>query len=99
MMADLNHEVYGYMWGASEWHVTGTLKHFDARELLSGLALPTLFTCGEHDEARPDTVRGHAALVPGSQVHVFADASHMTSLEQPEAYRRVVGDFLAAHDD
>ena len=94
-LADMNLEVYGYMWGASEFTVTGTLLDFDATRDLPSLDLPTLFVCGRYDEAQPETVRQQADLVPGARFEVIEDASHMTMLEQPEAFWGVVGGFLA----
>ena len=63
------------------------------RELPS-LDLPVLFTCGELDEARPETVRRHAARVPGARVVELAGASHLPLLECPEPYWSAVGAFL-----
>lgn len=98
LVADINTAVYGHMWGSSEWHVTGTLAGFDARPVLPELSMPLLFTCGEHDEARPETVRAQAALAHGARVHVFAGASHLTQLEVPDDYRAVLSEFVTAHD-
>ena len=98
LFEDINQNVYGHMWGASEWHVTGTLRDFDARPVLADLDMPVLFLCGEHDEARPATVRAHAALAPDARVHVFPDASHLTSFETPDEYRRVLVEFLSSID-
>ena len=94
MLQDINLDVYGRMWGSSEWNATGTLGDFDARGILPTIDVPTLFLAGEHDEALPETVRAHAGLVPDSTVHVFGGASHMSYIEVPEDYRRVVGGFL-----
>ncbi len=93
-IGDMNPDVYGLMWGASEWHVTGTLRDFDARGLLREIAVPVLFLAGEHDEARPETVREHAALVPDAEVVVLPGAAHMTYCEVPDAYRRAVTGWL-----
>jgi proline iminopeptidase len=98
MLHGINKDIYGHMWGSSEWHVTGTLRDFDARTVLPGIELPLLFTCGEHDEARPETVRAHAALAPNARVHVFDGASHLVQLEKPDEYRRVLAEFVATHD-
>ena len=94
MFAQVNDEVYGHMWGASEFTVTGTLREFDVTADLPSLDLPVLFTCGELDEARPGTVRRHAALVPGARVVELAGASHLPLLECPEPYWGAVGAFL-----
>jgi proline-specific peptidase len=93
--AQMNLQVYGHMWGASEFTVTGTLREFDVTPQLSSLDLPVLFVCGEHDEARPDTVRQHAALVPGAECSVIADASHTPHLEEPAQFWDRVVRFLA----
>jgi proline iminopeptidase len=95
LLAELNTDVYGRMWGSSEWHVTGTLAGFDARAVLPTLEVPVLFTAGEHDEARPSTVRAQAALVPDAEVHVLPGASHLTYVEVPDQHRAVVAGFLA----
>ena len=95
MMAELNTDVYGPMWGASEWHVTGTLGGFDARPVLPAIDVPVLMLAGEHDEATPETVRAQAELVPDATVHVFPGASHMTYVEVPDDYRTVLTGFLA----
>lgn len=93
MFADINTDVYGHMWGPSEFTVVGTLSGFDATPVLRGLELPALFVCGQYDEAAPPTVRRHAALVPGARFEVLADASHMTMLEQPDAYWALIAQF------
>jgi pimeloyl-ACP methyl ester carboxylesterase len=98
LVSGINASVYGHMWGSSEWHVTGTLADFDVRPVLPGLTLPVLFTCGEHDEARPDTAQAaQAALAPDARVHVFAGASHLTQLV-PDEYRRVLSEFVSAYE-
>lgn len=98
MVAGINPAVYGTMWGSSEWHVTGTLADFNACPWLPELTMPLLFTCGEYDEARPETVCAQAALARDARVHVFPGASHMSQLEAPDQYRHVISQFFAAHD-
>jgi proline iminopeptidase len=97
IVAGTNRQVYGLMWGASEFTVTGTLRDFDARPSLPDLDMPVLFTFGEYDEARPETVEQHRRLVPGAAMHVYEGASHVTCFEVPDAYRAVVSGFLAEH--
>lgn len=90
-----SHAVYGLMWGASEFTVTGTLKHFDVTGRLPELHLPALFTCGRYDEATPATTEHYARLVSGAGFHVFENSGHMPPVEEPQAYLRVVRDFIA----
>ncbi len=80
--------------GSLEFTVTGTLREFDVTADLPSLDLPVLFTCGEFDEARPGTVRRHAAPVPGARVVELPGASHLPLLESPEPYWSAVRTFL-----
>jgi proline iminopeptidase len=91
-------EVYEYMFGPSEFTQTGTLKNRDLSESLHLIKIPVLFTCGEYDEARPESVRFFQHLIPGSEAYVFEGASHSHHLEKQEEYHRVVGEFLRKND-
>ncbi|MGE4552660.1 MAG: proline iminopeptidase-family hydrolase [Desulfovibrionaceae bacterium] len=92
--AHMNAEMYGLMWGPSEFTVTGRLKDFDLTDRLGGITVPTLLTCGEFDEATPESMRHFAARIPGAKVVVFKGGSHMHHLEQPRLYKHVIEDFL-----
>jgi proline iminopeptidase len=90
----LNTQIYFYMWGPSEFHPTGTLKDYDRVNDLAQIDVPTLFVCGEYDEATPESTRIYSARVQGSKFHVIENASHVPYLEQPEAYLSVLQNFL-----
>ncbi|MEO8268987.1 MAG: alpha/beta fold hydrolase [Aureliella sp.] len=63
--------------------------------LLPSLATPTLVITGQEDSiAPPDATRKWAAVMPNSQCHVLADAAHLTPIEQPQQFNRLVHDFL-----
>jgi proline iminopeptidase len=96
--AQLGMAVYGYMWGPSEFTGTGTLKDFDVTDSLGMIRVPTLFTAGEYDEARPATVRYYASLIPGAEVIVIPRAAHLTMQDSPEENIRVVREFLREVD-
>ena len=98
MMDDTNVEVYGTMWGASEFTVTGSLRTYDVTNQLHEIKLPSLFLCGRYDEATPHTTQYYANLLPGSEFHVFEHSSHMTFLEEPDAYATKVRSFLHRHE-
>ena len=93
-MEEMNHQVYNYMWGASEFTVTGTLKYFDATDRLSEIRIPALFSCGRFDEATPETTEHYASLVPDAEFHVFENSSHMPGVEEPEAYVEMVREWV-----
>jgi proline-specific peptidase len=94
--AGMNEQVYTTMWGPSEFGpVTGRLRDWDVTDRLSEIGVPTLVTCGRHDEARP----GHVALlargISGSELAIFEDSSHTAFIEERELYRQTIDDFLA----
>jgi proline-specific peptidase len=89
-----NFDLYVTMWGNTEFNATGTLKGYDASGRLNRIEAPTLFTCGEFDEATPAACREFAALVPNARAEVIPDASHMAFVEQPETYMTTVRSFF-----
>ena len=96
--ANFNAELYSYMFGPSEFTVTGTLKNYNSTSYLSQIKVPTLFTVGEFDEVGPDIVKSFADKVPASSYVLFPGSAHMTSLDVTEENLKVVRDFLNSVD-
>lgn len=93
-MERFNTELYLYMWGPSEFTVTGTLRNFSIEEGLSKLSMPILLTCGEFDEATPDTMRHYQSHLVSARLKVFEGCSHAHHLEAESLYLKEVGNFL-----
>ncbi len=91
---DLNMQVYGTMWGPSEFFATGNLGDYDRTDRLGEIAVPTLFTAGRFDEATPETTAWYRGLVPGASLAILEKSAHMTMLEEPEAYVAIIREFL-----
>jgi L-proline amide hydrolase len=89
-----NPEVYLTMNGPSEFHVTGTLRDWSVLERLGEIQVPTLVTCGRHDECTPEMSTETAGAIPGAELAVFEESAHFAQAEEPERYRQVVGSFL-----
>lgn len=87
-------EVYETMWGPTEFYATGTLKGFDRTDILSTLSMPTLFTCGEWDEASPASTGTYAAMTPNSEFHIFSGCSHSPMNEDLLSYEKKMKEFL-----
>jgi proline iminopeptidase len=77
-METYSQDVYGYMWGASEFSISGTLSDFNVVPDLPNVDVPVLFTVGEFDEISTGIVNQWKDLTPGSQMVVFEGSSHMT---------------------
>ena len=90
--------VYHTMNGPSEFHVIGSLKHWDIRPQLKEIQTPTLLVSGQYDEATPAMVKEIQGLIPGSKWELFAESSHMPHVEEPAKFKRVVSEFLDSHD-
>lgn len=92
-------EVYEYMWGPSEFTITGTLKNADLSDRLAEIKPPVLFTCGEYDEATPSTTYYYQSKLPGSEIHIFKSASHSHILEKPDEYITLVRAFMKKSEE
>jgi len=90
--------VYHTMNGPSEFHVIGSLKHWDIRPQLKEISAPTLLVSGQYDEATPAMVKEINGLIPGSKWELFDESSHMPHVEEPAKFKRVVAEFLDSHD-
>lgn len=97
-MNKMGMDVYTYMWGPSEFTVTGTLLGADLTPFLPQLRLPVLYTCGEFDEATPASTRLFQSLTPGSRIEIFPGATHQHHIEQKDAYNRLLRDFLSQQE-
>ena len=80
------------------------LRHFataeyggiDLEDRLAEVTQPVLVLAGRHDRVCPaEASERMARLLPRAQLHVFEESAHMTFVEEPEAYLKVVRGFLA----
>lgn len=71
------------------------LTRFDRREALAALAVPTLVIAAENDINAPAKgVEKMSAKIPGATYVCLQGVGHLANLEQPDAFNRVVLDFL-----
>jgi 3-oxoadipate enol-lactonase len=71
------------------------IQGMDLLDRLSEIRVPTLIIVGEADPGSPvaaaQAMRDH---IPGAKLVVLRSASHLSNLEQPEAFDRALSDFL-----
>lgn len=71
------------------------LQSLDLKRHLKDLPHPTLFVTGDADLAAPVAVMQEMAeLAPNSEFQTIENAAHLSNLEQPEAFERVITAFL-----
>lgn len=67
----------------------------DLTARLPGIACPTLVIAGDHDVGTPvEMARAIQLGIPGAQLAVLPRASHLSNLERPAAFGRLVAEFL-----
>ena len=72
------------------------VSRVDWLEQLAEVKTPTLVIAGARDVgATPEMAQAIAERIPGAQLEVFADASHLSVAEVPDAFFAVVSAFLA----
>jgi 3-oxoadipate enol-lactonase len=73
-------------------HAVGTV---DWREALPRIQAPTLVIAGDQDAGTPLAMsQAIVDAVPGARLAVIAGASHISAVEQPQAFAALVGEFL-----
>ena len=82
------------MAGPSEFAIVGTRRDWDVTDRLDEIRVPTLITCGEHDELRPAHAEDMRRRIPNAELEVFSGASHVTMAEAPDAYRARLDGFF-----
>jgi 3-oxoadipate enol-lactonase len=69
----------------------------DFRAALPRVKCPTLVIAGEFDQGAPVSMsRAIAALIPGARLEIIEDASHLSAIEQPEAFLALLRTFLGS---
>jgi proline-specific peptidase len=94
----MGNPVYLEMWGANELTPVGNLANWDRSAQLATISVPTLVTCGRYGEIVPDCAQAISDAVTNSSLVVFEQSAHLPHLEQPEAFRSAVSEFLGAGD-
>lgn len=88
-------DVYREMWGSDgEFIVDGNLQEVEYVGQLSQIKVPTLIIVGDHDESDPKMSQEMHEKIAGSQLVILPKSGHMTFVDQPEQFLRVVRDFV-----
>ncbi len=68
---------------------------YDLSHGLPGIRVPTLVIAGTGDTLIPPVASQQIAdLIPGAELHLLADAGHIIPVEAPDAFARLLQDFL-----
>ena len=68
----------------------------DSVTLLNSVTCPTLVVLGEEDHTTPlADAQLMAKGIPGARLTIIPAAGHLSNLEQPETFNRIVSEFLS----
>ena len=71
------------------------IRHLDITSRIGAIKAPTLVIAGAEDPGTPPAMsEAIAAAIPGARLEVIPSASHLSCIEQPEIFNRLVTDFL-----
>ncbi len=87
--------LYREMWGSDgEFIIDGNLKSVEYVDRLPSIKVPTLITCGDHDECDPSLSKEMHEKIAGSKLVIFPQSGHMTFVDQPDLFMKTVKEFL-----
>jgi proline iminopeptidase len=75
-------------------HAEKELPTFDARKELAAIPVRSLVIAGAHDMLPPSRVKALADGLPDARFVVFEKSGHFSAVEEPDAFRAAVYDFL-----
>jgi proline iminopeptidase len=87
--------LYREMWGSDgEFIIDGNLKSVEYVDKLPSIKVPTLITCGDHDECDPSLSEKMHQKIAGSKLVIFPQSGHMTFVDQPDLFIKTISNFL-----
>ena len=67
----------------------------DQRDRVRAIDVPTLIICGDQDKPTPPALSQELhAMIPGSRLEMIAGAGHLTNLEKPAEFNRLIEAFI-----
>ena len=92
---NMSWDLYREMWGSDgEFIIDGNLKSVEYVDKLHTIHVPTLITCGDHDECDPSLSKEMHEKIKGSKLVIFPQSGHMTFVDQPDMFIKAVNSFL-----
>lgn len=85
-------------WGPNEYNPTGTLAHWDYRNQLDKIKVPTLITSGTDDLCTPLIAKTMYDLIPDASWDLFPKSRHMPFVDENRAYLSQLNKWLDEHE-
>lgn len=72
------------------------LQTFDYSKGIESIELPFLLVAGEHDGTRPTAMAADAQRVRHARFETVRNAGHLSNIDNPGEFNRIVGDFIGS---
>ena len=96
---NLHHNtVYETINGPNEFTTIGNLRYWNRTPELGQIKIPVLITCGRYDELGPACATKLHEGLSNAEMVIFENSAHVAHIEEPEAYREKISQFLARND-
>ena len=70
-------------------------KHYDLREKIGTIKVPTIIVVGEQDKSTPPEMSRYLhKKIEGSKLEIIPDCGHMVHIEKPDDLNEVIGEFI-----
>lgn len=80
--------------------LTALAERSETCSVLDGITIPTLIICGREDVVTPlDESKFMNKQIKGSVLHVINNAGHVSNLEEPSKFNKLLSDFLTDFSD
>jgi proline iminopeptidase len=86
--------MYHTMNGPNEFTIIGNIRYWNIMDKLHTIRVPTLVTCGKHDEVSPKEARNIHRAIKGSKLVVFPRSSHLAFWEERGRFIDTLHKFL-----
>lgn len=91
------HPVFDTMFGPYFFNCTGNIRDYNRINHLEKIKIPVLIVHGEHDYIIPEIACLARDYLPNAELVMMRECSHMPFYEKPEAYTKIIHDFLQRH--
>ena len=97
-MSKLNNSLYVTMQGPSEFGISGNLTHWDIKNELKNIAVPTLTIGAKYDTMDPEHMKWMSTQVKYGSYLYCPKGSHMSLYDDQQTYMKGVIEFIKAID-
>lgn len=98
-MKHVNPEVYSLMQGPSEFGISGRLLHWDIKNRLKEIAVPTLMVGAKHDTMDPKAMEEQSKLVQKGRYLYCPNGSHLSMWDDQAIFMNGVIQFIKDVDN